>query len=80
MSQQVVDEVRAHFGDRVFATRIPRSVRLAEAPGFGQPITVFDPNSRGSKAYRRLAAELLERLTAEDGRPPPGLQTEGTPA
>ena len=62
LSQQVVDEVRTHFGDLVFRTRIPRSVRLAEAPGFGQPITVFDPGSRGALAYRRLAAEVVERL------------------
>jgi chromosome partitioning protein len=64
LSQQVVEEVRAHFGDLVFTTRIPRSVRLAEAPGFGQPITVFDPASRGAMAYRRLAAEVLGRLDA----------------
>ncbi len=64
LSQQVVDEVRRHFGEQVFRTRIPRSVRLAEAPSFGQPITVFDPSSRGSVAYHRLAAEVLERLGA----------------
>ncbi len=64
LSQQVVEEVRAHFGDLVFTTRIPRSVRLAEAPGFGQPITVFDPGSRGAMAYRRLATEVLGRLDA----------------
>ena len=62
LSQQVVDEVRAHFGDRVFRARIPRTVRLAEAPGFGQPITQFDPASRGAMAYRRLAQEVVERL------------------
>ncbi|HUG86425.1 MAG TPA: ParA family protein [Euzebya sp.] len=62
LSQQVVDEVRAHFGDRVFDARIPRSVRLAEAPGFGQPITQFDPASRGAMAYRRLAKEVIQRL------------------
>ena len=61
LSQQVVDEVRAHFGHRVFTTQIPRSVRLAEAPGFGLPITRFDPASRGAMAYRRLAAEVLDR-------------------
>jgi chromosome partitioning protein len=65
LSQMVVDEVKAHFGDRVFRARIPRSVRLAEAPSFGQPITVFDPGSRGAMAYRRLAGELLERLGAQ---------------
>ena len=62
LAQQVVEEVERHFGDRVFTTRIPRTVRLAEAPSFGQPITVFDPGSRGAGAYRRLASELLRRL------------------
>jgi chromosome partitioning protein len=62
LSQQVVDEVVSHFGDRVFTTRIPRSVRLAEAPSYGQPITVFDPSSRGARAYRSLAREVLRRL------------------
>ena len=64
LSQQVVEEVRSHFGDRVFNARIPRSVRLAEAPGFGQPITQFDPSSRGAMAYRRLAHEVTQRLDA----------------
>ncbi len=62
LSNQVVEEVRAHFGDRVFDARIPRTVRLAEAPGFGQPITQFDPASRGAMAYRRLAREVVQRL------------------
>ena len=62
LSQQVVDEVVSHFGDRVFTTRIPRSVRLAEAPSYGQPITVFDPSSKGARAYRDLAREVLSRL------------------
>jgi chromosome partitioning protein len=63
LSQQVVEEVQRHFGDRVFATTVPRSVRLAEAPSFGEPITVFDSGSRGAVAYRRLAGEVLDRLT-----------------
>ena len=62
LSQQVVDEVRAHFGDTALATVIPRSVRLSEAPSFGQPITVFDPTSRGARSYQRLAVEVAERL------------------
>jgi chromosome partitioning protein len=62
LSQQVVDEVVSHFGERVFTTRIPRSVRLAEAPSYGQPITVFDPSSKGARAYRALAREVLARL------------------
>ncbi len=59
LSGQVVDEVRAHFGDKVCRQVIPRTVRLSEAPSFGQPITVFDPESRGAVAYRRLAREIL---------------------
>lgn len=62
LSQQVVQDVRRHLGARVFNTRIPRTVRLAEAPSFGQPITMFDPTSRGAMAYRNLAAEVLNRL------------------
>ena len=62
LSHEVAEEVRRHFGDLVFQTRIPRSVRLAEAPSYGQPITVFDPGSRGAVAYHRLAAELWERV------------------
>lgn len=61
LAEQVVAEVRAHFGDRVFRSVIPRSVRLSEAPGFGKPITTYDPGSRASTAYRDLAAEVLER-------------------
>ena len=62
LSQQVVDEVRRHFGDTVFRTVIPRTVRLSEAPGFGQPITVLDPSSRGARAYMRLVDEVALRL------------------
>ncbi len=59
LSEQVAGEVRAHFGDRVCNQVIPRSVRLAEAPSYGQPITLFDPTSRGAVAYRELAKEVL---------------------
>ena len=62
LSQQVVDEVREHFGDQVFNTVIPRTVRLSEAPSYGQPITVFDPSSKGALAYTRLAREVAQRL------------------
>jgi chromosome partitioning protein len=54
----VADEVRSHFADRVCRSIIPRTVRLSEAPSFGQPITVFDPTSRGAVAYRELAKEV----------------------
>ena len=58
LSDQVVQEVKAHFGDKVCRTVVPRTVRLSEAPSFGQPITAFDPSSRGAIAYRELAKEV----------------------
>jgi chromosome partitioning protein len=61
LSGDVSTEVRRHLGDLVFETVIPRSVRLSEAPSYGQPIAVYDPLSRGALAYRELAAELLRR-------------------
>ena len=59
LSEQVAEEVRTFFGDKVCRQVIPRSVRLSEAPSFGQPITVFDPTCRGAIAYRQLAKEVL---------------------
>jgi chromosome partitioning protein len=58
LAEQVADEVRTHFGDRVCRMVIPRTVRLSEAPSFGQPILTFDPTSRGAVAYRELAKEV----------------------
>jgi chromosome partitioning protein len=58
LADQVVQEVRAHFGDRVCRNVVPRTVRLSEAPSFGQPIMAFDPTSRGAIAYRELAREV----------------------
>jgi chromosome partitioning protein len=58
LSDQVVQEVRAHFGDKVCRNVVPRTVRLSEAPSFGQPIIAFDPTSRGAIAYRELAKEV----------------------
>jgi chromosome partitioning protein len=62
LSQQVVDEVREYFGEVAYQTIIPRTVRLSEAPSYGQPISVFDPSSRGARAYQRLAREVARRL------------------
>jgi len=59
LSEQVAEEVRTFFGDKVCRQVIPRSVRLSEAPSFGQPITLFDPTCRGAIAYRQLAKEVL---------------------
>jgi len=64
LSQQVVAEVREHFGDRVFETLIPRTTRLAEAPSFGKPIIHYDKYSAGAAAYELLAQEFLARLDA----------------
>jgi chromosome partitioning protein len=61
LADQVVSEVRAYFGSRVYESVIPRSIRLAEAPGYGKPITQYDSSSKGAQAYRKLAQELLER-------------------
>ena len=62
LAQQVVSEVREHFGERVFETMIPRSTRLAEAPSFGKPIIHYDKYSAGSAAYELLAQEFLKRV------------------
>ena len=61
-STQVAQEVRRHFPGKVFATTIPRNVRLAEAPSHGLPITAYDRNSRGAMAYRDLAQEVADKL------------------
>jgi len=61
-SAQVAQEVRRHFLGKVFATAIPRNVRLAEAPSHGLPVTAYDKTSRGAVAYRELAAEVNKRL------------------
>ena len=67
LADQVVDEVRAHFGRRVYQTVVPRSVRLSEAPSFGQPIITFDPRSRGAIAYRDVAKEVHDESTQRVG-------------
>ena len=58
LAEQVAEEVRAHFGSRVCRNVVPRTVRLSEAPSFGQPVTTFDSSSRGAIAYRELAKEV----------------------
>jgi chromosome partitioning protein len=58
---QVSDQLKAHFGDKVFDTVIPRNVRLAEAPSYGLPGVVFDPSAKGSQAYVEFARELVQR-------------------
>ena len=62
LAGQVADEVRRHFTDRVFGSVIPRSIRLAEAPSYGQSISEYDPASRGAVAYHQFVEELADRL------------------
>lgn len=62
LSQQVVGEVRQHFGEQVFDTVIPRTTRLAEAPSFGKPVIHYDKYNAGAAAYEVLAQEVLQRL------------------
>jgi chromosome partitioning protein len=61
LSKEVAEQVRDYFGDIAFKTVIPRSVRLSEAPSYGEPIEAFDPMSRGAIAYRHLGREFLDR-------------------
>ena len=64
LQQQVSEQLKAHFGEKVFNTVIPRNVRLAEAPSYGLPGVVFDPNARGSQAFVEFAQEMVQRLNA----------------
>jgi chromosome partitioning protein len=67
LTQQVLEEVKKHFGPKLYKITIPRTVRLAEAPSFGKPITKYDPSSYAAWAYRQLTEEILER---ESPKPP----------
>ena len=59
LTQEVIDEVRKHFGDKVYKTVIPRNIRLSEAPGFGKPIFLYDKDSEGAKKYKDLTNEFI---------------------
>ncbi|HXL42377.1 MAG TPA: ParA family protein [Actinomycetota bacterium] len=72
LAEEVENQVRGHFTGRVFKSVIPRSVRLAEAPSFGQPAALYDPKSKGAQAYRHLALEVLGKLDATAQPSPPG--------
>lgn len=77
LQQQVSDQLKAHFGDKVFNTVIPRNVRLAEAPSYGLPGVAFDPAARGSQAFVEFAKEMVDRLGSM--RNPPATRA-ATPA
>jgi len=65
LSRQVAADARAHFGDKVFQTVIPRNIRLAEAPSFGKPIVVYDIASVGAQAYMAVAREMIDRKNSQ---------------
>lgn len=64
LQQQVSEQLKAHFGDKVFDTVIPRNVRLAEAPSYGLPGVVFDKSSKGAQAFMEFAREMVQRVQA----------------
>jgi chromosome partitioning protein len=80
LQQQVSDQLKAHFGDKVFNTVIPRNVRLAEAPSYGLPGVAFDPAARGSQSFVEFAKEMVERLGGMRHTAPARPAPTGTPA
>jgi chromosome partitioning protein len=62
LQQQVSEQIKAHFGDKVFEAVIPRNVRLAEAPSYGLPGVIFDPAAKGSMAFVAFAEEMVLRM------------------
>ncbi|MCP4038036.1 MAG: ParA family protein [bacterium] len=79
LSRQVEAEVRTHFGDKVYRTRIPRNVRLSEAPSHGKPILLYDIHSRGAVAYLKLAEEILASIATTRGAAAPASQAHTEP-
>lgn len=69
LSQQVVQEVTRHFGDKIYETLIPRTVRLSEAPSYGEPIIYYDKHSTGAVAYKRFSKEILDRFSEPSSIP-----------
>ena len=68
LAQQVTENLREFFKDKLLKTAIPRNVRLAEAPSYGKPVLLYDPKSRGAESYRDLATEILTRNGVESPR------------
>jgi chromosome partitioning protein len=70
LAQQVAEELKRHFGDRLYSSTIPRNIRLAEAPSHGKPALLYDVRSRGAESYIRLAKEVLDRYVLAQTQPP----------
>jgi chromosome partitioning protein len=80
LSQQVRDNLRNFFKDKLFTTTIPRNIRLAEAPSHGKPVLLYDPRSKGAEAYQDLATELLKRHGVEVSKPAKKLIVDDIPS
>lgn len=80
LAQDVVQEVRSHFGPLVYDTVIPRSVRISEAPSFGKPVLAYDSSSKGAEAYRKFAKEFAKRAKAGRAAVAPAPETAAAPA
>lgn len=80
LSQDVIAEVREHFGEKVFETMIPRNVRTSEAPSYGQPVVFYDPSCRGAEAYRAFAKEFVRRNPTRGGAEAPVAEGSPVPA
>lgn len=78
LAQQVTEELRKYFGEKLLGTIIPRNIRLAEAPSYGKPVLLHDVRSRGAESYIRLAKELMERIQTKQA--PPTEPTEIEPS
>ncbi len=75
LAQQVTQELRRFFDNKVLETTIPRNVRLAEAPSYGKPALLYDVRSRGAESYIRLAKEIMHRIQADNNAPQQSLET-----
>jgi chromosome partitioning protein len=65
LCRQVVDEIETHFQDKIFETLIPRTIRLGEAPSFGQPLFEYEPDNPACSSFRRLANEVIARFSLQ---------------
>ena len=72
---QVVEQVQKYFGSKVYETTIPRSIRISEAPSYGQPINFYEPKGKGSEAYMDLAIEFVKRNRPHEPKKTRGRQT-----
>jgi chromosome partitioning protein len=79
LAQQVTQELKRHFGDRLLETIIPRNIRLAEAPSYGKPALLYDVRSRGAESYIKLAKEIMHRKMNQATVPVPESNLEQNP-